>query len=151
MWCFSGSNVMSVGPFLVPSKTLTFFVFKKRSSGFFRLLCQCWLLSTNINIIKRTNAYCMYTNSTKTNIIKQSIPYYCIQEKFEIPRVLTRLETCRCYCFFVAFLTLLMQRLLAQKTTNIFIATDSPLFYLVLNISNTCENSAEPQFLAPNQ
>jgi len=78
---------MSVGPFLVPSKTLTFFVFKKRSSGIFRLLCQCWLLSTNINIIKRTNAYSMYTNSTKTNIIKQSIPYYCIQEKFESARV----------------------------------------------------------------
>jgi len=151
MWCFSGSNVMFVGPFLVSSKKLTFFVCKKRSLGIFRWLYQCWLLSTNINIIKRTNACCMYTNFTNINIIKQTIPYYRIQEKFKIPRVLTHLETCRCYCFFVAFLTLLMQRLLGQETTKIFIATDSPLFHLVLNIRNTSENSSEPQFLAPNQ
>jgi len=36
----------------------------------------------------------------------------------------------------VTFLTLLMQRLLGQQTTKIRIATVSPLFYLVLNISN---------------
>jgi len=36
-------------------------------------------------------------------MIKQTNPHYCIQEKFKIPRVLTCLETCRCYCFFVAF------------------------------------------------
>ena len=50
-----------------------------------------------------------------------------------------------------AFLTLLMQRLLGQQATKIRIATVSPLFYLVLNISNIRENSSEPQCLAPNQ
>jgi len=40
---------------------------------------------------------------------------------------------------------------LGQQTTKILIATVLPLFYLILNIrlSNTPENSSEPQCLAP--
>jgi len=52
---------------------------------------------------------------------------------------------------FCRFLTPLMQRILGQQTTKILIAIVSPLFYRVLNISNTRENSSEPQCLTPNQ
>jgi len=65
-WC----NVMIVGPFLVPSKKLMFFCLKKMEFGqlrIFPLLYQCWLLSTNINIIKRINAYyCVYTSGSQS-------------------------------------------------------------------------------------
>jgi len=42
----------------------------------------------------------------------------------------------------VAFLTMLMQQL-GRQTTKIHIATDSPPFYLALNISSIHENSSE--------
>jgi len=51
----------------------------------------------------------------------------------------------------VAFLTLLMQRLIDQRTTKILVATTFPLFCVVSNISNKRENLSEPQCFLPNQ
>jgi len=45
----------------------------------------------------------MYANLTNTSIIKQTNPYSCIQEKSKIPRMLTCLETCKCYCLMSLF------------------------------------------------
>jgi len=101
---------MIVGTFLESSKKLTFFVFKEFGRlGIFRLLYQRWALSTNINIIKRINAYyCMYTNLTnhKTNYSKL---LYTRKDQnsahVDMPKDLQMLLPD------VAFLTLLMQQL----------------------------------------
>jgi len=46
----------------------------------------------------------MYTNLTNISITKQTNPYSSTREKSKIPRVLTCLETCKCYWLVSLFL-----------------------------------------------
>jgi len=135
MWWFSGSNVMIVELFLVSSEKQVFLQnMESDRLSIFWYLYQYWLLSTNQSLIRWTNAY------------------YCIQKKSKILGLMLCIRACKCYCFYVPYLTVLMQWL-CQQATKLLIAIVSPLFYRILNIRhNTVPGySSEPQCMAPNQ